>query len=59
MVVFTFFVSHYKYPFLGKFGPKIQSRPFKLKPGITFSVLDQKYHVWGNLVQKIKIISLS
>ena len=58
--------------FLGKFGPKNQNYQFKLKFGtdtnsnmqnsmvmFTFSVFDQKYPFWGNLVQKVKIISWS
>ena len=55
-------------PFLGKFGPKIQNCLFKLKPGtetnsnmqnsmelLPFPGLDQKYPLWANLIQKIKI----
>ena len=57
---------------LGKFGPKDQNFQFKLKFGsqansdmknsktlFHFSVLDGKYLFWANLVQKIKIVSLS
>ena len=61
-------------PILSKFGLKNQFFQFKLKHGpktnliyiiwyvifiFIFSVLDQKYHFWANLYQKIKIISLS
>ena len=54
------------------FGPKNQNYQFKLKFGtytnsnmqnsmviFTFSVFDRKYSFWANLVQKVKIISLS
>ena len=56
---------------LGKFGPKC-IHYFELKFGantnfdrlnsmmmLTFSVLNQKYTFWANLVQKIKIVILS
>ena len=59
-------------PFLGKFGPENQNCQFKLKfvtstnsnmqnsvVMFTFSVLSWKYPFWVNLVQKIKIVSLS
>ena len=59
-------------PFLGKFGPKNQNYQFKLKFGtytnsnmqiwmmlFIFFVFKWKYPFWANLVQKIKIISLS
>ena len=57
---------------MGKFGPKCQNYHFKLKFGnytnsnmqisvmmFTFSAFYQKYPFWVNLVQKVKIISLS
>ena len=59
-------------PFLGKFGPENQDCHLKLKFGtytnsniqnsmvvFTLSIFDQKYPFWANLVQKVKIISLS
>ena len=59
-------------PFLEKFGPKNPNCQFKLKFGtktdpnmensivtFTFSVLDLKYTFWTNLVQKVKVVSLS
>ena len=59
-------------PFLGKFYPKNLNYQFKLEFGtytnsnmqnamviFTFSVFDRKYPFWANLVQKVKIISLS
>ena len=58
--------------FLNKFGPKNQGCQFSLKFGsetksnilnsvvqFTFSVLEGKHPFWANLVQKIKIVSLS
>ena len=60
--------------FLGKFGPKNQNCQFELKfrtrliwicrtmyniYGVYFSVLDEKNSFWANLVQKIKVVSLS
>ena len=67
MMLLTFLFS---IPFLGKFGPKNQNYQLKLKFGtytnwniqsstvmFTFSVFDQKYPFWANLVQKVKIIS--
>ena len=58
--------------FLGKFGPKSQSYQFKPKFGtntnsnmqnsivvLNFFVYGQKCSFWANLVQKVKIISLS
>ena len=63
MVVFMFWV---------KFGPKNQNCQFKLNIGtktnsnmqnsialFTFSVLDWKHPFRANLVQKIKVVSLS
>ena len=57
---------------LSKFGPKNQNCQFKLKLGtqtnsnmqnsitvFAFYILDRKHHLWPNLVQKIKIVSLS
>ena len=59
-------------PFLEKFDPKNPNCQFKLKFGtktdpnmensivtFTFSVLDLKYTFWANLVQKVKVVSLS
>ena len=59
-------------PFLDKLSPKNQNCQFKLKFGtntklylqnsmalFTFSVLDRKYYFWTNLVQKIKLFTLS
>ena len=67
-----FFYFRRETPFLGKFGPKTQNCQFKLKFGtqtnsnmqnsmvvLTFSVFDWRYAFWGNLVQKIRIGSLS
>ena len=61
-----------KYPFMGKFGPKIQNCLLKVKFGVytnsvmqssmlmfTFYVFGWKYPIWTNLVQEIKIFSLS
>ena len=72
MVVFTFAVLHWKYPFWGKFGPKNQNCQFKLKFGtktnlnmqnsmvvFTFAVLHQRYPFRANLFQIIKIVCLS
>ena len=72
MVMFSFFYFWSEIPFLGKFGPKCQNYHFKLKFGnytnsnmqisvmmFTFSAFYQKYPFWVNLVQKVKIISLS
>ena len=66
-----FSVSDRKHP-LGKLGPKNQSCQFKLKFGtytnsnthnsmalFTLSGLDRKTPFWANLLQKIKIVSLS
>ena len=71
MMLFTFFVFDQKYS-LCTFGPKYLNYRFKLKLGtctnsnmqdsivmLTFSVFDLKYPFWANLVQKVKIISLS
>ena len=64
VVVLTFSA----FPFLGRFGPKSQNNQFKLKFGtktnlnmqiLTFVVLEQKYPFWANLLQNIKISSLS
>ena len=67
-----FFRFRPEIPFLGKFGPNYQNCQLKLKLGaqtnssmqnsmvmFTFSSFDWKYHFWANLVQKIKIVSLS
>ena len=68
-----FFRFRPEIPFLGKFGKKkINRNKNKIKIGIkgnssmqnsmvmfTFSVLDQKDPFRANLVQKIKIVSLS
>ena len=67
-----FFSFRLETPFLVKFGPKNQNCWPKLKFGIqtysnirnsmvmfTFSVFDQEYPFGVNLVQKIKIVSLS
>ena len=69
MMLLTFLFS---IPFLGKFGLKNQNYQLKLKFGtytnwniqsstvmFTFSVFDQKYPFWANLLQKVKIISWS
>ena len=68
----NFFYFRLKIHFLGKFGPKYQNCQLKLKFStqsnlntqksmvlFTFSVFKQKYAFWANLVQKIKILSLS
>ena len=57
---------------LSNLGPKNQTSQFKVKFGtysnlnmqnsvvvFTFPVLDRKHRLWANLVQKIKIVSLS
>ena len=72
MMMFTFSVLNWRHPFLVKFNPKNQNCQFQLKFGtqtnsnmwnslvvFTFSVLDWKHPFWRNLVQKIKIFSLS
>ena len=72
MVMLAFSVFRLEMLFLSKFGPKNQNCHFQLKFGtktnlniqnsmvmLTFSVLDRKYRFWANLVQKIKIITLS
>ena len=72
MALFIFFCARPKTRFLGKFGQKNQNCQFKLKFGtetnsnmqnsmalFTFSVSDRKHRFWGNLVQKVKIVSLS
>ena len=66
-----FFCFWWEILFSGKFSPKSQNYQSKLKFGactnsnmlnsivmFTFFVYDWKYPFWGNLVQKIKIISL-
>ena len=71
MVPFTFSVLGWKYP-LTKFGPKIQNYLFKVKFGTwtnsnmpnsmmmsSIFVLDRRYPLWTNLIQKIKIACLS
>ena len=71
-MLFTFFQFWPDILFLGKFGPKNQNCQFKLKFGMEtdlnmqssvvvfiFSDLDWKYFFWANLVQKIKIATLS
>ena len=70
--MFTFFCFTPEIPFLGKFRPKIQNYLLKVKLGawtysniqnsimmFTFSVLDRKYVFWANLVQNVKIVSLT
>ena len=42
-----------------KFGSKSNSNMQNSIVIVTFSVLDQKHTFWANLVQKIKIVSLS
>ena len=67
-----FFCFRPETPFLGKFDRKNQNFQFKLKcvtwtnsnmknsmALFTFSVLDRKHPFWRNLVQKVKIVSLS
>ena len=67
-----FFRFQLEISFLGKFGPKNQNYQFKLEFGTysnsnmqssmvmpTFFVFDWKYLFWANLVQKVKLISLS
>ena len=69
---YSLFCFWVEIPFLGKFGPKNQNCHFKLKFGtytnsnmqnsmvmFILSVFDWKYPFWANLVQKVKIISLS
>ena len=69
---YSFFFLRQETPFLDKFGPKNQSCQFKLKfctktksnmqnsmVVFSFSVLDGKQLFYANLVQNIKIISLS
>ena len=64
--------SQLEVPFLGKFDPKTQNGQFKLKFGaqtnwniqnfmvmFPFSIFDRKCLFGANLVQKIKIVSLS
>ena len=71
MVLVTYSVLSWKL-FLGKFGPKSEDCKLKLKYGIwsnwnmqnpiillTFSVLYQKHPFSENLVQSIKVVSLS
>ena len=65
----SFFCFRSEQPFFGKSGQKSQNCQFKLKFGtktnlniwnsmmmFTFSVLDQKYLFWANLVQQFKIV---
>ena len=72
MVMFTFVHFWPEIPLLGKFGRNYQNCQFKLKSGtqtnsntqnwiviFTFSVLHWKYPFYPNLVQNIKIVSLS
>ena len=72
MVMFTFCLFWLETPFLDKFSPNNQNCQFELKFGtqinlnmqnstavFAFSRLDQKKPFWANLVQKIKIVSLS
>ena len=72
MALFTFSVLERKYPFTGKFGSKNETCQFKLKFGtknnsnmqnlmmmFNFFCFGSKTHFWTNLVQKIKIVSLS
>ena len=67
--IFLFFTWN---SLLGKFGQKNQNCQFKLKFGSSanstmqnamalfiFSVLDRKHPFWANLVQKIRIVTLS
>ena len=63
-----FFLFRPEILFLGKFSPKYQNWQFMVKPNLnkqdkmavfTFSVLGLKYSFWANLVQKVKIVSLS
>ena len=67
-----FFCFRQEIPFLDKFCLKNQNRHFRLIFGtetnsnmqnsmvvFTFAALDQKYPFWANLVQKIRIASLS
>ena len=70
--IFFFLFSTGSTIFFGKFGPENQICHFKLKFGtktnsnmhismvvLTFYVFYRKYPFWANLVQKIKIVSLS
>ena len=73
MVMFTFFVFDQKIPFLGKFGPKNKNRQFNLKVDtyinsnlqnsivifIFFFLFRSEIFFWVNLIQKLKIVSLS
>ena len=72
MFLFTFPVLDLKHPFLRKFGTKYRNWLVKLKFGtetnsnmqksmvfFTCSVLDWKHGFQENLVQKVKIASLS
>ena len=69
-IYFSFFTT--EIPFLGKFGPKNQNYQFKLKFGnstnsnmqnsimvFTFSIFDLNNLFWANVIQKIKMVSLS
>ena len=72
MVAFILFALDWKYPFSNKLGPKIQNYQFKLKLEtsanlniqnlmelFSFSILDRKHPFRTNLVQKMKVVSLS
>ena len=72
MVVFTFSILDRKSLFGQIWSKKSQNCQFKLKCGthtnlnmwnsmalFIFSVLDRKHPFWANLVQKIKVVSLS
>ena len=71
MVMLTFSVLHWKYPFWANFVQKNQNYLYKLKFGtecnlsilnpiiiFTFSFLDRKHRFWGKLVQKLKFVCL-
>ena len=71
-MMFTFSVLDQKQVFLTKCEPKYRDCQFRLEFGtlinsdiqnsmvvFTFSVLDQKYLFCANMVQKIKILSLT
>ena len=68
MAIFIFSAFDRRYPFLGKYFPKNQNCwGWTLEPRLCrirwcfslFYFLDQKYHFWDNLVQKIKIVSFT
>ena len=61
MMIFIFFCFRPETPFLGKFGLKksklsVQDKTWYLD---WFEYVDLKHPFWANLVQKIKIASLS